>query len=189
MHREGPVLLGADASRNRQGLRAEAPVSLEGAWFGSATVLLLRAVPTESANRKKELKRVLRDAGLRATSARTLVLDCLMRAGRALTHAEVCEELDEHGYDRATLYRNLVDLTSGGLVNRTDLGDHLWRFELVGGGGHDSSAHAHFVCQECGDVSCLPDDAVSVKSRRGVPKAIKQKQVEIQVRGVCNECA
>lgn len=149
-------------------------------------------MPTEPTSRHQELKRVLRDVGLRATNARTLVLGCLMDAGRPLTHAEVCDALADHGYDRATLYRNLVDLTNGGLVHRTDLGDHLWRFAIAGpvGGaeGHDSSTHPHFVCQECGDVSCLPDDAISVNARRGVPKSVKQKNVEIQIRGLCNEC-
>jgi len=143
---------------------------------------------SETANRRQELKRVLRDAGLRATNARALVLACLMDEGRPMAHAEVCDALAEHGYDRATLYRNLVDLTTADLVNRTDLGDHLWRFE-VAGGAHDGAAHPHFLCQECGDVSCLPDDAVSVTSRRGVPNALRQKNVEIQVRGLCNECA
>lgn len=131
---------------------------------------------------------MLREVGLRATNARTLVLGCLMDAGRPLTHAEVCEALADHGYDRATLYRNLVDLTTGGLVSRTDLGDHLWRFALAGADGHDSSAHPHFVCQECGDVSCLPDGAVSVNASRGVPKSVRQKNVEIQIRGLCNDC-
>ncbi|MCB9593378.1 MAG: transcriptional repressor [Sandaracinaceae bacterium] len=145
-------------------------------------------MPSESTGPKHELKRRLREAGLRATNARTLVLECLTEAGRALTHAEVCEAVSDHGYDRATLYRNLMDLTNGGLVNRTDLGDHLWRFELAGAGGHDSSAHPHFVCQECGDVSCLPDDAVSLNARRGAPRALRQKNVEIQIRGVCNDC-
>lgn len=139
-------------------------------------------------SREKELKRILRDAGMRATTARALVLSCLMDAGRPLTHAEVCEALAEHAYDRATLYRNLVDLTDRGLVSRSDLGDHLWRFEIAGAQGHDSTAHPHFVCQTCGDVSCLPDDAIAVKSRRGVPRALEQKNVEIQIRGVCNAC-
>jgi len=139
-------------------------------------------------SREKELKRILREAGMRATTARALVLSCLMDSGRPLTHAEVCEQLHDHGYDRATLYRNLVDLTERGLVNRTDLGDHLWRFELAGADGHDSTAHPHFVCQECGDISCLPDDAIAVKVRRGVPRSLGQKNVEIQIRGVCNDC-
>ncbi|HEY8428304.1 MAG TPA: Fur family transcriptional regulator [Sandaracinaceae bacterium] len=137
----------------------------------------------------QELKQTLRTAGLRATAARTAVLRCLMEAGGPLTHAEVCERLASQGYDRATLYRNLMDLTDVGLATRTDLGDHLWRFELVGDKPHDESTHPHFVCSECGVVSCLPDDAVDVRPVRGAPRSLRRKEVAIQIRGVCNACA
>lgn len=136
-----------------------------------------------------DLKRVLREAGLRATSARAAVLRCLMAAKAPLTHGDVCERLSDLGYDRATLYRNLMDLTDVGLALRSDLGDHLWRFELSGSEvHHDTSAHPHFVCSGCGEVSCLPEGAVDVKAARGAPRALKQKQVEIQIRGLCNDC-
>lgn len=136
----------------------------------------------------QDLKQTLRTAGLRATSARAAVLRCLMGAGGPLTHAEVCEQLALQGYDRATLYRNLMDLTDVGLATRTDLGDHLWRFELAGREQHDEAAHPHFVCSECGEVRCLPDDAIDVRPVRGAPRSLRRKKVEIQIRGVCNAC-
>ena len=136
----------------------------------------------------RDLKQILRDKGLRATSARAAVLRCLTEADAPLTHADVCERLAALGYDRATLYRNLVDLTEVGIALRTDLGDHLWRFELADR-GHAPAAHPHFVCSECGDVSCLPDDAIAVQNRRGVPDALAAREVEIQVRGRCDACS
>ncbi len=133
-----------------------------------------------------DLKQTLRDAGLRATQGRMRVLQCLVDAERPVSHAEVCELIAD--YDRATLYRNLMDLTTAGLVERSDHGDHVWRFELKRDDAHDTTAHAHFVCQDCGDVSCLPDDVVAVKSTRGLPKSMKKQDVEIVVRGLCDTC-
>jgi len=136
-----------------------------------------------------ELKDRLRAAGLRATSARVAVLRCLARATAPLTHGEVCDALSSEGFDRATLYRNLMDLTEVGIASRSDHGDHLWRFELEGRGhNEEASLHPHFVCSECGDVSCLPEGAVDVRATRGVPKAVRRREVEIQIRGVCNAC-
>ena len=66
--------------------------------------------------------------------------------------------------------------------------DHLWRFELAGRDQHDEAAHPHFVCSSCGDVKCLPEEAVDVKPLRGVPRSLRSKKVEIQIRGVCNSC-
>ncbi|MFK7986568.1 MAG: Fur family transcriptional regulator [Sandaracinaceae bacterium] len=135
-----------------------------------------------------DLKQLLRDKGLRATSARAAVLRCLIEASAPLTHAEVCDALATLGYDRATLYRNLVDLTEVGLALRTDLGDHLWRFELAGRDDHAPELHPHFVCSGCGDVSCLPDDVIAVRTGEGVPQTLAAREVEIQVRGLCNAC-
>jgi Fur family transcriptional regulator, ferric uptake regulator len=134
-----------------------------------------------------ELKQKLREAGLRATSARAAVLRCLIESGSPMTHADVCERLAPLGYDRATLYRNLIDLTDVGLAHRADVGDHLWRFELAGRERHEE-AHPHFVCSECGVVRCLPEESVDVKPVRGLPRSLKNKEVEIQIRGLCNAC-
>ncbi len=122
------------------------------------------------------------------TAARVAVLRCLCEATAPLTHSEVCDQLSALGFDRATLYRNLIDLTEAGLARRSDLGDHLWRFELAGGDDHDEQNHAHFVCRECGDVSCLPEDAFTVAAALDVPRAVRERAVEIQVRGLCNAC-
>ncbi len=139
----------------------------------------------------QDLKQTLRGAGLRATSARAAVLQCLIEADAPLTHADVCERMASQGYDRATLYRNLIDLTDVGLAVRTDHGDHLWRFELVkrhDRESHSEAAHPHFVCSGCGEIRCLPEESVDVKPVRGVPRALKRRDVEIQIRGLCNEC-
>ena len=136
-----------------------------------------------------ELRSRLRAAGLRATSARLAVLRRLIDARGPVSHGEVWERLRESGIDRATVYRNLLDLTDAGLARRGDLGDHVWRFELLGQPGEpDGDPHAHFVCNECGTVECLPDGSVSVRAVRGAPRALRGKSVSVQLSGVCDTC-
>ena len=75
-------------------------------------------------------------------------------------------------------------------MRRTDLGDHVWRFEAVSP-EHDT-AHPHFVCTECGTVECLPEielAAMSRNRRARAPRAVKQRQVEVHVRGLCDACS
>jgi Fur family transcriptional regulator, ferric uptake regulator len=104
-----------------------------------------------TAARLAELKDRIRAAGLRGTSSRAAVLACLVEAGGPVTHAEVCERISDAGLDRATVWRNLSDLTEAGLLRRTDLGDHLWRFELAQAAEHPvDTVHPHFVCTACG---------------------------------------
>lgn len=137
-----------------------------------------------------ELRSVIRKAGLRSTSPRIAVLRRLSVASTPISHGELVEVLASDGMDRTTIYRNLVDLTEVGLVSRTDLGDHVWRFELKRGTGNgDDARHPHFTCSDCGAVSCLPEVTLKVKQGKGVPRALTQQKVEIQLRGRCDACA
>lgn len=137
-----------------------------------------------------ELTSTLREAGLRRTAPRIAVLQRLEAAVTPLSHGDIAERLAPVGFDRATVYRNLMDLVEAGLVTRADLGDHVWRFELVGGKGKQHSVeHAHFLCTDCGDVACLPDSAVKVVAVRGAPRAVGKASVEVQLKGLCDACA
>ncbi len=136
-----------------------------------------------------ELRTQLREKGLRATASRVAVLERLQHATTPVSHAEIVAELAPRGWDRATLYRNLIDLTEVGLVRRTDVGDHLWRFELrEEGERHGSDEHPHFVCDACGDILCLPDQIVQIKASRGAPRSLRKKGIQIQIKGRCDNC-
>lgn len=134
---------------------------------------------------------LLRARGLRSTAARIAVLQYLHASAAPKSHAELFTALAGQGFDRATLYRNLMDLTEVGVVSRTDLGDHVWRFELMHGaaGGAHGVQHPHFVCVDCGAVSCLPGLSVDVKGAARVPKAIARRRAAVQFRGRCDHCA
>ena len=132
-----------------------------------------------------ELRALVRAKGLRATPSRLAVLD-LLRAKRApMSHGDVADRLETQAWDRATIYRNLTDLVEVGLLRRTDVGDHVWRFEAIG--AHASARHPHFVCTECGAVECLPELELAMR-RTKAPRALRQRQVEVQVRGLWDAC-
>lgn len=133
------------------------------------------------------LRDVIRGAGLRATTSRIAVLRMLRGTKSPLTHGEVTESLAGRGWDRATLYRNLLDLTRVGLSRRTDLGDHVWRFEAIVE-HHDEKKHPHFVCDECGTVECLDDLTIALPKNAEVPRALRARAVEVQLKGRCDRC-
>jgi Fur family ferric uptake transcriptional regulator len=137
-----------------------------------------------------ELRTMLREAGLRSTEPRVAVLRWLSRSSSPVSHPELFESLAHEGFDRVTLYRNLVDLADAGLVRRTDHGDHVWRYELkTSEDGHEKT-HAHFVCTDCGEVACLPDVAIKiVSSGTETPRSVRSRNVAIQLSGRCNQCA
>jgi Fur family ferric uptake transcriptional regulator len=137
-----------------------------------------------------DLRALVRGKGLRATAPRLAVLRSLFASKTPISHGDLAEQLAPEGWDRATIYRNLIDLTEAGLVRRTDIGDHVWRFELRGEeSNHEGAEHPHFMCNTCGEVTCLPDEIVEVKATRGIPRSLRKRDVEIQIRGRCDRCA
>jgi Fur family ferric uptake transcriptional regulator len=138
-----------------------------------------------------ELRALVRGKGLRATPSRLAVLELLRSTDAPMSHGDVADRLASQAWDRATIYRNLTDLAEAGLVRRTDVGDHVWRFEAVGD-EHEAAAHPHFVCTECGSIECMPEIELAIRSRAQSrskpPRAVKQRQVEVHVRGLCDAC-
>jgi Fur family ferric uptake transcriptional regulator len=136
-----------------------------------------------------ELKAEIRRQGMRGTGSRVAVLAYLSKATAPLSHTEIHEALVDRGYDRATIYRNLMDLAQAGLLIRADLGDHVWRFERKQEQAGHRAGHPHFVCIDCGGVSCLPADTLKVTPYSRAPRALRTKQVEVHVKGRCDDCA
>jgi Fur family ferric uptake transcriptional regulator len=143
-----------------------------------------------SKQQQEAFRAQLREAGLRVTGPRMAVLGLLTAASRPLSHGELADKLEVHSVDRATVFRNLQDMAEAGMLTRKDLGDHVWRYELAArAGGHAADEHPHFVCSECGTVSCLDGAAISVKAPRSAPANVRRGQFEVQLRGVCDGCA
>lgn len=155
---------------------------------------MARATGLGSAQPEASLSRNrIRAAGLRVTAPRVAVLNHLEKSHAPMSHPELAEALAPLGWDRATIYRNLIDLTEAGILRRADMGDHVWRFEMKRDRTHSrdslhSDHHPHFVCAACGDVTCLPDAAVELHSSLGVPRALAGGELEIQLKGRCDGC-
>lgn len=124
--------------------------------------------------------------GLRATPARVATLALLREVASPLTHADVASKLGEYGVDKATAFRNLNDMTDAGLLRRTELGDHVYRFEEIRPGEVASESHPHFLCTVCGAVQCLDQVELTVGSLRETGKV--GEVVDILLRGTCNTC-
>ena len=135
-----------------------------------------------------DIQNLLRDAGLRSTAPRIGVLKILSTSKQPLSHNELYDRLSQHGFDKATIFRNLTDMTEAKLLSRIDVGDHVWRFEIRK--DRDSEkGHAHFVCTDCGDVDCLPEFELKVSPKKALSPSAKMGHVsEILLKGHCGDC-
>ena len=134
-----------------------------------------------------ELRGLLRAKGLRATSVRMAVLGALHDRKSPMTHEQVMDSLSGGTFDRATVWRILADLADAGIMHRMDLGDRVWRYELLDACRPVEDDHAHFLCEACGLVSCLPP--LELRTQEGsLPEILRGADIRVRVTGTCVTC-
>ena len=123
--------------------------------------------------------------GARVTRPRVAVLALLLSARRALTHHEVEQQVNRaFRIDRVTIYRVLEWLTACGLAHRVPGDDRVWRFNA--GEQRHAPRHAHFKCNDCGEVICL--DSVAAPRGIALPSGYRSQEIELTVKGLCADC-
>lgn len=152
----------------------------------SASVPVGGGVQRQAVDDLERARADIRAAGFRATPARIATLLEIRNSPSPMTHADLAERLAVNGFDKATAFRNLNDLANGGLLRRTELGDHVWRFEAIDPADVHDQGHPHFVCVDCGQVTCLDNMKLKVDSRRSGQSF--GEVTEILLRGHCGHC-
>lgn len=137
----------------------------------------------------EQARALLKAHGLRATAPRLAVITLLARQQRPLAHTEVLTALGPTDWDPATVYRNLVKLAEVGLARVVSKAEGMARYELTprGDTADTRHTHPHFVCTDCGTVSCLPQAAVNQTPGDPAWRAAVAR-AEVQFRGVCPDC-
>lgn len=130
----------------------------------------------------------IRQAGLRSTQARVAILERLYASQGPLTHAEVAEELETRGFDKATIYRSLMEMAEAGLLTRMELGDHVWRYEARRGREREPAAHLHFLCIDCGKIECLDGTSAATALAPAIRRATRGTISEVLLKGHCRAC-
>lgn len=118
---------------------------------------LPHAGPSRSAPDLESALDVVRQSGMRATTARRLVLEALFAADGPVSAERVASGLDGRlpRSDAASVYRNLELLEELGLVRHFHLGHGPGLYALVGAGERE-----YLVCETCGSVRAVEPAAL-----------------------------
>ena len=135
---------------------------------------------------KEEARRILREKGLRITGPRLAVVQLLSEAEVPLSYTQVLEQLGDQIWDPTTVYRNLIKLRDAGVATVANRVDGADRYVLTSA-QHDQHRHPHFVCSDCGRVSCLPSDLAPSLPKAGAWSTSLQSAT-VQFRGECPDC-
>ncbi|MCY4423683.1 MAG: transcriptional repressor [Acidimicrobiaceae bacterium] len=132
----------------------------------------------------------MQESGQLYTGGRRQLVELLAGAGRPATIAELLEARPR--LTQSSLYRNMADLESVGIVQRVVGTDDLTRYELSEAIiGH----HHHVICTECGAVEDLVVAACAEGSLdTAIAKALEDTGFvptghRLDVLGTCATCA
>lgn len=127
-----------------------------------------------------------RARGGRATPSRRALIDVLFHAEGHLSAEELAAAVEARvpGVNMSTIYRNLDDLQSLGVVVHSHLGHGPATYQLA------STAHAHFICDNCGATVEGADELF-----QGLARTVKAKfgfsidPHHFAILGRCSRCS
>ena len=134
----------------------------------------------------QELKRRLKERGLKHSTQRELILKVLFEAKGHLTPEEIYQEVrkSNHTIGLATVYRTLAFLEEEDLVHSLSFGSEGKKYELNRGEHHD-----HMICLRCGKIIEFYDDELERLQESIAQKAgFKLVTHQMHLYGLCKEC-
>ncbi|HEX5170735.1 MAG TPA: transcriptional repressor [Cyclobacteriaceae bacterium] len=131
--------------------------------------------------------RLLKIHDLRSTPSRLTILHLFLKMERALSYADIENEINEN-LDRVTVYRTLKTFLDRGLIHKVLNDEGSLKYALCN--THCSSTlhhhdHVHFKCTNCGQTSCLDVDVPVVT----LPKKFKIREINLLIHGICDQCS
>ena len=136
---------------------------------------------------EKKIDEILKRNQLSITSGRRKILELFLGQEGALSHGDIEKKAGEK-FDRVTVYRTLQAFLEKGLIHSIPTADNSIRYALCKdccSAGHHRDDHVHFICNTCGNTTCLED--VTIPPIK-LPRGFITEQVEMLVSGVCKSC-
>jgi Fur family transcriptional regulator, ferric uptake regulator len=135
-------------------------------------------------------KNILHHFRLKVTSARLRVLDVFIRSEAALSHGDILARIHDAHLDKVTLYRTLDAFVKCGLVHKVATEDRKWLYALHHNGNEASvnDEHAHFICDECERVYCVPVVAAGGMKLQEGDQGFVVRSREYRLHGTCPQC-
>ena len=127
-------------------------------------------------------------ANERNTKQKQIILSILKESDRPMSINEIYAKvvLSLPKIAKSTIYRNIDQLLSQNLIDKYHLNDNEIFYRIKG----DCHEHKHFViCDDCKKVFDLPTCPIHELENAMVEEGFIIKDHQIQISGICKECA
>lgn len=128
---------------------------------------------------------IIESKGIKATANRILVFRQLQQASHPMSIAEIEDSLVT--MDKASIFRVLELFAKNDIIHAIEDGSRSLKYEICRGNGEHTTSdhHAHFYCEQCGELQCL--DQISVPEMN-LPARFKLRLVNLMLKGLCPKC-
>jgi Fur family transcriptional regulator, ferric uptake regulator len=135
---------------------------------------------------KDQAYTLLGNKNLSRTPCRVGVLKTLLESGSALSETEIRNNLS-YNFDRTTIYRTLRSFLEQGVIHSIALDGGEMRYAItLSREESQPNFHAHFFCDGCNNVYCLPRPAFNPPL---LPDGFMASGFDLVINGRCNKCS
>lgn len=129
---------------------------------------------------------LLKEAGVKATSNRILVLRALLEGHGPMSMKDIETSIDS--LDKSSIFRALTVMRENGLLHVLDGGKDGTMYEICRERHHGrhSDEHVHFHCEVCHRTFCFEEIKVP---RIELPGDYEVHSTEHTIKGICPGCA
>ena len=134
---------------------------------------------------KHDLKKILKDAGLKNTVPRNLVLKSFLEIKKPATAQELYKKFKKKEIDLVTLYRTIDAFEKSGLIRRIDLRKDAVHYEL------NTDHHHHIVCTNCDKMEDFENREVEKILEKIAKKSANFGEIKnhsLELFGFCKDC-
>lgn len=135
---------------------------------------------------EKQAADILKEHSLKQTAGRLAILKVLLKAGKPLSHKDICAVLGDLYYDPVSVYRSLDSFIEAGFVHKVEDDNRTWLFALCTC-EESSHCHPHFFCRSCGKCECLKTCNIPAISELQQDYIVEEQRYYIK--GVCGNCS
>lgn len=127
----------------------------------------------------------LKNAGLKITEARKLVITYLTKSHGPFSIEEIHAGIKSKSCNLTTVYRIIANFEEIGIVRKTDVGDRIARFEFRS----DAHGHHHLICTQCKIVEIVEQDKIQNIEKIAKSKGFSRVNTCLEIFGTCKKCA
>lgn len=131
----------------------------------------------------KKITEILQQNNLIRTSCREEIIKTIVESPTPLSEEEVKTAISSN-FNRTTFYRTFKTLIAKEVIHKIVIDNTLIKYAITEK-QNLTKQHAHFYCQSCSRVFCIPEVSWEYN---GLPDYYKPEQAELLIKGYCTKC-